>query len=54
MSTSAEIQAIRRQEQRYPADLSRDYRSYVRATVVRSETVRRLREMRAKRTKASM
>jgi hypothetical protein len=37
MSSSREIQAIRRQEERFPTDLSRDGRTYVRETVCNPE-----------------
>ena len=46
VSTSSQIQAIRASEQRYPTDLIRHGKQYRRGRKVRSESVRRLREMR--------
>ena len=46
MSSSQQIQAVRRIEQRYPCSVVYDMRTYVRGYMVRSETVRKLRAMR--------
>lgn len=46
MSTSREIQRIRKTEQRFPADLIHNGHSYERGYAVPSETINKLREIR--------
>lgn len=49
MSTSGQIQAIRRTEQRYPADLVHNGHSYRKGYKIQSATIRRLEDYRKER-----
>jgi hypothetical protein len=46
MSTSAQIQAVRKVEQRFPPDVVNNGRQYAMGYKVNSETIRKLRDIR--------